>query len=72
MKYILEHGFSVDFEEIEPILDFKEPLGDKDIYHLFKGIPADHMSSLRDLYGLDFELFNYSKNVPGAEWWQVL
>ena len=72
IKYVIKHGFSIDYDKVGFILDFKEPSTDQVIYELFEDIPANHMSALRDLYRLDFELFNYSKNVPGAQWWQVL
>ena len=43
IKYVIKHGFSIDYDKVGLILDFKEPFTDQVIYELFKDIPANHM-----------------------------
>ena len=37
------------------------------IAHAYREIPREHIEVLRKYYNIDFEVFGYSKRIPGLE-----
>ncbi len=69
---VLRYGFAVSYQDVKILMNFNNTYSDEEVRDFFKAIPPRHMTQLRDLYKFDFELFNYSKTLPGAQWWQIV